>query len=142
MCNKPFMIVIDDELEVAALVQEVAELVGFEAALATSVREFKALRARREPDVVFSDVCMPEQDAIEMIEELAGEGAEMGVVLMSGFDGRHLPTAEAIAKGYGLSYIGKIQKPFRLPELQALLERAAAWCAGEPAAGAGDADSV
>ena len=65
---------------------------------------------------------MPEVDGIELLRMLGQARCSAGIVLMSGVDKRVMETAQEWAETLGLSIIGNLQKPFRLNQLEIILE--------------------
>jgi DNA-binding NtrC family response regulator len=127
--SAPLLIAIDDEPEIASLVVDVAAPLGFRALSATSVREFYRLTEAQWPDVIVSDLCIPEVDGIELMQQLVERGSEAGLILISGYGGRYLPLAEMIGRERGLHLLGQLEKPFSLDALRQVLRQALAWCA-------------
>lgn len=128
MVSKPRLISVDDELEMARLVANLAELAGFEVQVAGGVWDFMRIADVFPPDVVVTDICMPDTDGIELVQKLADQSSAAGIILVSGFEGRYLTVTEMIARERNLQFLGKLQKPFRVTELQLLLQKALDWC--------------
>lgn len=128
MVSKPRLISVDDELEMAKLVANVAELAGFEVRIAGSVQDFFRIADDFPPDIIVTDICMPDADGIELVQKLAEQSCTAGILLISGYHGRYLPITEMIARERHLQFLGKLKKPFRVAELQLLMQQAFDWC--------------
>jgi EAL domain-containing protein (putative c-di-GMP-specific phosphodiesterase class I) len=108
----PFLIALDDDEEIAAVVKAVAERAGFDAVPTTCASDFDDARQGREPDVIVLDLQMPGCDGIEMLRRLADENAKSGIILVTGMDVRTIAAAEHYASSRGLKILGSFQKPF------------------------------
>jgi EAL domain-containing protein (putative c-di-GMP-specific phosphodiesterase class I)/ActR/RegA family two-component response regulator len=116
----PKLLVVDDEVELAATVSDLAEEIGFSPSATSSPEEFKRLY-NHDYDVIVLDLLMPEVDGIELLRFLAEADCEASIVLMSGFDAHVLQAAAELAKAQGLRVVGSVKKPIRLEELESLL---------------------
>ncbi|MFV2056103.1 MAG: EAL domain-containing protein [Thiohalomonadales bacterium] len=118
--KSPKLIVIDDEIDLANLVAEVAERAGYESDLYHYAEDFKR-DYRNDADVIVLDLLLPGVDGVEVIRYLAGIACESRLILMSGFDSGVLHSAQKLAVEQGLNFIGSFSKPFRPHELFKLL---------------------
>ena len=66
---------------------------------------------------------MPDMDGIELLRMLAQQKCQSGIILMSGTGNRIIESAAQLAKASGLSIAGHLQKPFRLAELEKVLNQ-------------------
>ena len=123
MDRKPYLIVVDDEVDIAEFVRDAAMMVGYEVEAVSSVRRFLALLDEREPDVIVTDIVMPDIDGIELINELTMRGVHSKVIIMSGFEGKYLDVAGEYAAANGLSLVAELNKPMRLDDIEKLLEQ-------------------
>ncbi len=125
------ILVIDDEGDVGDIIVSTAQSMNLGCTATTNAADFlKALL----PDVtlIMMDLAMPETDGIELLRLLGKKQCKAGIVLMSGFDRRVLETAEQLGRSLGLTAVGQLQKPFRLPELEDILRTHATCKAPEP----------
>ena len=120
----PRLLVVDDEVGLAATVSDLAEELGFRPSATSSPEEFKQLYDH-EYDVIVLDLLMPDVDGIELIRFLSEAGCEASIVLMSGFDAHVLQAATELARAQGLRVVGSVKKPIRLDELESILGQAA-----------------
>jgi EAL domain-containing protein (putative c-di-GMP-specific phosphodiesterase class I) len=115
------ILVIDDDHHSGQLVIEAAKANGIECVATTTASEFlESLTA--ETTLIFLDLVMPEVDGIELLRMLGQKRCSAGIVLMSGGDKRVIATAKEWAETLGLSIIGRLQKPFRLHDLERIFE--------------------
>jgi EAL domain-containing protein (putative c-di-GMP-specific phosphodiesterase class I)/AmiR/NasT family two-component response regulator len=119
------VLVIDDEPDVGKVVAAVVRAVGLHCTVTTDVATFLG---ELTPDVglILLDLMMPAIDGIEVLRLLSDRGCCVPIVLMSGVGSRILETAEQLAQTLGLTIIGYLNKPFRMKELEGLLESASA----------------
>jgi DNA-binding response OmpR family regulator len=82
------------------------------------VRQFHAER----PEIVVTDIVMPEQEGIQTISEIRAGGSNVAIIAISGGGGGgdgalYLTIAEELGAD------AVLQKPFRLAELVAVIDR-------------------
>ncbi len=87
---------------------------------AAGLREFRSHR----PQLVITDILMPEKEGIETIRDLRRESPEVPIIAVSGGGLAKNPKFLDIAKKFGA--IAALEKPFRANELVALVARALA----------------
>jgi len=111
------LLVIDDESDFAGFVRDFAERSGFE--VATAENGEIAQRRFREfsPDIIVLDVVMPHVDGIEFIDWLAAEGANVRLIVVTGFNPNYGQLAERLAVARGLSSVTVLTKPVRVATL-------------------------
>lgn len=118
------LVVVDDEVEMADFVAEVAESVGYQVFSVASVDQLRKSFESVNPNVLVIDIFMPDTDGFELIGELAEQGCSSSIILISGYGRTLLEGAGKIARGRGLNLLGVISKPFRMEELQKILKKA------------------
>jgi DNA-binding NtrC family response regulator len=75
----------------------------------------------RDDDIIFVDLLMPRVSGVQVLEQLARQGVKSTIVLMSGHD-HSLREAEKFVKKLDLRFAGALYKPFRLPDVTAILD--------------------
>ena len=115
------LLMIDDEPDIGALVQKVAEALDYEMSFVTRANAFKDMYRSFRPDVVILDLSMPETDGIELLAFLAGEKSRARVIILSGFDPAILIGACRLGEDRGLDMAGIVSKPVRVAELRKIL---------------------
>jgi len=116
----PKLIVIDDEIDLAGFVGDVAEQAGFDVEQFNNARIFKEVYDECA-DVIILDLIMPGVDGIEIIRYLAEIQSDALLILMSGFDSGVLHSAQTLVSEHGLNFAGSLSKPFRATELDNIL---------------------
>ncbi len=110
------MLIVDDEVAIAAALKELLELDGHEAALAQNGREASVLLEQQTFDLVITDYIMPEMnggDLIAHIRQHAGLG-DLPIILVSAGHVKHNE----------LPIDGFLRKPFSFDDLMEKIEQA------------------
>jgi EAL domain-containing protein (putative c-di-GMP-specific phosphodiesterase class I)/FixJ family two-component response regulator len=118
------ILVIDDEIDVGEFVSDAAQAMGFDCTATTDAKTFLETLA---PDttLILLDLMMPEMDGVELLRLLSEQKCKAGIILMSGVGKRTLESAGQLAQALGLSIVGHLQKPFRLADLEQVLQKQA-----------------
>jgi CheY-like chemotaxis protein len=115
------VLLVEDDEEVAALVQEMLAQLGYRVTRAASASAaLGALANGREVDVIFSDIMMPgDMNGVDLAREVRLRRPELPILLTSGY-------AEAARRDAEVEGVRILPKPYRVDELQAALSRAVA----------------
>lgn len=81
---KPVILIIDDEEYVRASLADFFEESGFSVTLACDGREGIELAHARRPDIVFTDMRMPNMDGLEVVEAVRRMDDNLPVIVLSG----------------------------------------------------------
>jgi len=113
------VLLVDDDEEVAALVGEMLEHLGYRVTHAASAADaLGALQNGCQVDIVFSDVMMPGgMNGVELAREIRTRALGVPVLLTSGY-------AEAAQKSAAAEGVHVLAKPYRLEELATSLREA------------------
>ncbi len=113
------VLLVDDDEEVAALVGEMLEHLGYRVTHAASATDaLGALANACKVDIVFSDVMMPGgRNGVELAREIRTRALGVPVLLTSGY-------AEAAQKSAAAEGVHVLAKPYRLEELASALREA------------------
>ena len=103
------ILVLDDELSILLMLKKMLEKAGHEVDIALNGREGMELFEKNKPDLLISDIIMPEKEGLETIFQLKKKYPELKIIAISG-GGRigpegYLPSA----KFFGANLI--FQKP-------------------------------
>lgn len=110
------VLVLDDDAELGQLIGELARRAGYAATVTQDAEQFQEALGRSRPDLIVLDLQMPGRDGIEILRDLAADGATAGILLASGMDKRTIASAEHFGRQSGLNMIGTVHKPFS-PEM-------------------------
>lgn len=110
--RRPLVLCVDDDRDLAALIAEVLESEGYSAATAhDGKRALALLEQGLEPDVVITDIMMPQMDGFAFLEHYGQRPPPRAPVLaVSAFDGYLQPAREAGAEAV-------LAKPFSIEKL-------------------------
>lgn len=114
------LLVVDDEIDFAEYVAEVAKDMDFEVTLTDNPAEF-ALLYSININIIILDLFMPGTDGIELLRFLYENNSSASILFMSGKDKTVLHAAQKIAHEQGMTVLGILQKPFRAEDLEKLL---------------------
>jgi CheY-like chemotaxis protein len=114
------VVFVEDDPTIRKLVQAALRASPHELHFATNGREGLALTLRVKPDVVFTDVSMPEMDGLQLADEIRArpELASVRIVFVTASLQRE-QVERYLAHG-AVAYIGK---PFSTAELRAQVEK-------------------
>ena len=109
------ILIIEDDEEIAETAEHMLQTAGYDVKSTTHGSDAFRLVALLKPDLVISDVIMPEIDAIDVIAELRRSYPSLKVIAISG--NPHLLT---LAAKHGANHI--LAKPFSLHQLTLLVK--------------------
>jgi two-component system, chemotaxis family, chemotaxis protein CheY len=111
----PSVLVVDDDPNVRDTICQILEGCGFEMLLAPDGKRGLALFRRHKPDLVITDIIMPEQEGLGLIREILAEAPEARILAISG--GGRIGNADFLrmAQRFGAKDI--LPKPFDLDDL-------------------------
>ena len=111
------LLVVDDDVDFAKIIKNIAVGVGMDVVLTDDSREFSSLYTD-DLDIVVLDVFMPEIDGIELLRFLSSKNSRASIVLMSGGDKGMLHSVQELALERKLTVLGALQKPFSVNDLE------------------------
>ena len=114
------LLVVDDEVDFADFVKDVAQEMNFDVISTDDPFEFNALYDSHI-NIIVLDLFMPGMDGIELLRLLHQQQSKAAIIFMSGNDVNLLHSAQKIALEQGLTVLGILQKPFRAKELEHML---------------------
>jgi CheY-like chemotaxis protein len=117
------LLVVDDEPEVARIIERVAEELRFQVHSLSDSARFEAHFQAFNPSIIFLDINMPGRDGLELIACLAASNYQGKVVLMTGYDPRYMQMSSTIGTARNLVIAGTLGKPFRRQQILELLAR-------------------
>ncbi len=117
------LLVVDDDPGFGELVRKVGLKLDFEVEVAINGKEFTRAYDSFDPTVVVLDMVMPDVEGIELIQWLGERGADVHVIVVTGYTPRYAALAKKLAEAKGLRSVAALSKPVRLNDLQAALTR-------------------
>ncbi|MDE1887893.1 MAG: sigma-54-dependent Fis family transcriptional regulator, partial [Gammaproteobacteria bacterium] len=116
------ILVVDDEADIRAMVQEILTEEGYEVKVAGSAAEARSARRQGEPDLVLLDIWMPDMDGISLLREWTREQRlPFPVVMLSGHG-----TVDTAMEATRLGALDFVEKPLSLAKLLRTVEQAIA----------------
>lgn len=78
------ILVLDDEPSILLMIKKMLEKAGYEVIVASNGKEGMRLFERENPDMVISDIIMPEKEGLETIFELRRMHPDLKIIAISG----------------------------------------------------------
>ena len=88
------ILVIDDEEIMRDLLRDMLESEGHEVICASDGKEGLELYSEISPDLVITDIVMPEKDGITVVWEIRAHYPDAKLIVITGYDRGALPIAE------------------------------------------------
>jgi CheY-like chemotaxis protein len=83
--NRKYKVLLaEDEVAINRLIRRYLEILGFEVVAATNGREALDLYRSEAPDLLLSDVNMPEMNGLELLSSIRATGRPLPAILFSG----------------------------------------------------------
>jgi len=120
---QPRLLLIDDEPALAEFLADAARETGFDPIVTSNDAEFREQFLAISPEMVALDLGMPGMDGVELLRFMAEQNYSSPVLIVSGFDRRVLESAFRLGEALGLTMAGPIEKPFRLEDLESVLNQ-------------------
>jgi len=116
------ILVIDDDDQMLEILRKMLSRAGYEVLMASNGKTGVELYRKEQPDVVITDVIMPEKEGAEVIFELQKEFPDIKIIAMSG--GGEVKAEDYLKSITSLSNVKHtFEKPFTMDEmLQAVKE--------------------
>lgn len=113
------VLIVEDEQAVQRVVARALQRAGYRAATADSAEEALELLTGTMPDLLLTDVVLPDRDGHSLIAQVATAHPDLPVILMSGYHEDALIHREEAVRPYRL-----LAKPFDLTELAGVVRAA------------------
>jgi two-component system, NtrC family, response regulator len=118
MSTKGRVVVIDDEVNAAAALETLLREDGYEVTKANDGRAGLLLVEQQAPDVVLTDLRMPELDGIELLTRIKRIRPETMVIMMTAYG-----TVKTAVKAMKLGAEDYLSKPIDVEELELVLQK-------------------
>ena len=114
------VLVVDDEADIRALIQEILSDEGYGVTVAADAAEARNARAQRKFDLILLDIWMPDTDGVTLLREWSDGGdLTCPVVIMSGHG-----TVDTAVEATRLGAFDFVEKPLSLAKLLRTVEAA------------------
>ena len=114
------ILIVDDNQDLAFLITWMLEDEGYEVKSAKNGRDGYSTYLLFNPDLVLTDIQMPEKNGLELIKEIRCHNPSVRTIYMSGDLSQYGPPLEEEKEKY---HVGVLEKPFSRHELISLLSR-------------------
>jgi two-component system response regulator AtoC len=116
------VLVVDDDPDLRAFVRLALEAAGYDVEVAANGREALQFFADNPPDVVVTDIFMPEMDGFELIMKLKGYEPRVPIIAISG--GGRFRDPSIARPAIALGAVEMLVKPFDRSAIVAAVRRA------------------
>lgn len=125
--SRKLVLVADDQEPIRTMLKMSLEFMGYEVAVAENGKVLLALARERVPDLIITDVMMPEMTGYEALEELRKDEAlaKVPVMVLTA-----LEEASYQEKSASYGVMDHLVKPISLPVLKAKVKRVLEMAAG------------
>lgn len=118
------ILIVDDDISMRRMMVRTLEPTGHTLLEASDGQQGLAMVKTHRPDVVITDILMPEKEGIETIREIVEHAPGTRIIAVSGGGSSHNMMFLDIAKAFGAGTV--LAKPFRPAQLLQAVERALA----------------
>ncbi len=115
----PSILIVDDQRSMCESLQMLLRMEGFSAEFTTDPREAVNLAARSAPDVIVTDMRMPELSGIELLQAVKAASPRTEVIVMTAH-----ATVDSAVSAMKLGAFDYIMKPFKNEAILAKIRRA------------------
>lgn len=109
------ILIIEDDMQLQGFVSELLESKGYEVVLADNGNQGIEAVEAHEPDLILTDLLMPEKDGVRVITEVKTKYPQIPIIAMSGGQSVFSPVFLEAASTLGATKT--LNKPFRNEEL-------------------------
>ncbi|MET0398338.1 MAG: sigma-54 dependent transcriptional regulator [Longimicrobiaceae bacterium] len=117
--SEPTLLVVDDEPNIRRLLELSLGDGGYRVLTAATAAEASRLLASERVDVLLTDLQLPDRSGLELLAEVRAARADLPVILITAYG-----TVESAVQAIRAGAFDYVMKPFRVEEIEALVERA------------------
>ncbi|MBF0620862.1 MAG: response regulator [Magnetococcales bacterium] len=110
------IVVIDDDPDFREMLQDVLTNEGHSVATAVDGNDGVRVVRQKKPDLVITDILMPEKEGIETIQELRADNESLPIIAVSG-GSRHLPSQVGLKVAAHMGAVITLSKPVAIADL-------------------------
>lgn len=116
---RPRVWIVDDDRSLRLVLDDTLRDAGFDVRAFDGVEAMRSALADERPDLLITDVRMPDGDGLEALADVRGDHPDLPVIVMSAFT--DVPTTAGAFRHGAFDYLAK---PFDLDEMVAVTKRA------------------
>jgi len=122
----PRILFIDDNVQLQKTVTTVLEKAGYDVIAADNGKRGLVLYRDRKPDLVITDLIMPDMDGVEMMSEMKKDSPDVKIIAISGGgdEGSGEEYLNSVQEVLNIKNIKTIAKPFEPGQLLELVKQA------------------
>lgn len=124
------VLIVDDETSIRTILNDYLETLGFEIFHATDGRKGWEIFQEHHPDLVITDIFMPEMTGVELLEKIKMSDRPAPVVLISG-----VPLSPAEVQVQRERSDGFLEKPYMFWQMKDLIQKLVPNAASPPLEG-------
>ena len=114
------ILIIDDNAEVASIIQQFLEIEGYQVTTARDGNDGYSAYLDFKPDLVISDVQMPGRNGFDLMKEIRMQHPKMKTIYITGAMPEFQPLLEEEKERYQADFLAK---PFARKELMSLVSK-------------------
>lgn len=114
--DKKKILVVEDEFGLHEIFREIFRMEGYDVRIATNGLNGLELYKKFNPDLVFTDIVMPEMDGLELVSKIREIDPQIKVIYMSGFFGMKNVKERIREEVENYGYL-TLAKPFKLSHM-------------------------
>ncbi len=107
------VLIVDDHIETLDSMKEYLEIEFAKVYSATNVKDALEIVLKEKPDIIFTDIKMPDEDGFSLIQIISEKNLNIPIVIISAYDNK-----ENLLKAIKLDIIDYIVKPLNSKKLQ------------------------
>jgi CheY-like chemotaxis protein len=119
--DKKKILVVEDEFGLHEIFREIFRMEGYDVRIATNGLNGLELYKKFNPDLVFTDIIMPEMDGLELVSKIREIDHRIKVIYMSGFFGMKNVKERVREEVEKYGYL-TLAKPFKLSQMLELVQ--------------------
>ena len=109
------VLIVDDEQMLREMLQQMLDIEGFETFTASNGSEALSVFKQCDPDVVVTDIIMPEKEGLEIIQILKGKKPNLKILAISG-GSYNINVSDILKMAKALGANQALSKPIRRKE--------------------------
>ncbi len=117
------VLIIDDEESIRSVLIRAISSLGYDVKAAADGHTGISLCNEWNPDIILTDIFMPEQDGLEIIRSLRKTLPGVPIIAMSG--GGNMGHLDVLRTARAMGAVNNLSKPFEISDLKDALESAA-----------------
>ena len=119
--SPPTILIVEDDLQFQVLLSKYLSIKGYNVVVANNGEQGIETFRSCQPDLIITDIVMPEIEGVAMIQQIRAIDADTPVIAISGGSSRFAEDYLLYAKKFGANE--QVSKPFELDDLLQLVRK-------------------